>query len=296
MAQPGGAGGRPRGGRVQASPSASSPPGASDLDGWSKRREFIQLLGASLALTGGRLPPPQPEDRPLRAPAARGDPGQRPALRDRLQPGGLRQRPAGRQPRRPPHQDRGQPRPPGHPGRHQRLRAGAAPRPLRSDSARQLTPQGAADRLARLLADAGPRSAELANDGGARLRFLVEPELVAADRRPARAHPAEASPRPSSSPTRRWPRTARPRAPGSRSASRSRPSTTFGQADVILSLDSDFLTDGPEQIRLHRQFSARPRARRDDEPALRGRALPRPPTGSHGRPPAARAAARRWSP
>ena len=105
-----------------------------------------------------RCAKPQPEDRSVRAPARGAGARERAALRDRVRPRRLRQRPAGREPRGAPDQDRGQPGAPADAGRDQLVRPEADPRPLRRRS-RQADPAG----------DAPARLADVpGRDGGAR--------------------------------------------------------------------------------------------------------------------------------
>jgi molybdopterin-containing oxidoreductase family iron-sulfur binding subunit len=122
------------------------------------------------------------------------------------------------------------------------------------DRARQLSHKGQPIAWKGLLAQMAARAVELGKDGGARLRFLVEPSsspLIGE----LRARMLSKFPK---AKFVSWSAVApEGEAEGARLA--------FGKpleaqhdlekAEVILSLDSDFLTDGPEQIRLHRQFS-----------------------------------------
>ena len=69
---------------------------------------------------------------------------------------------------------------------------------------------------------------------------------------------------------------------------RAKRSTTFSQADVVLSLDADFLGPGPAQLAYSRAFAERRRVRSaedDDEPPVRARGSP-DDHRQYGRPPA----------
>ncbi len=127
------------------------------LEEYSGTPEFAEMLGprvpaARFRVGRGRQPPTLPRalrrlalprgplglrqaaargNRPLRE-AARGDrPGPAAVLRDRRDALRLRDGATRREPRRPPDEDRGQPRPPGEPRRDGRFLAGARPVPLR---------------------------------------------------------------------------------------------------------------------------------------------------------------------
>ncbi len=76
----------------------------------------------------------------------------------------------------------------------------------------------------------------------------------------------------SSSATPRCRATAPSTGPSWRSAARWCRATASTEASVILSLDSDFLDDGPEQTRLSREFAARREPSARHEPPLRRRA------------------------
>ena len=172
---------------------------------------------------------------------------------------------------------------PDHPAvarRHRRLRPGRDPRPLRP----------------RPLADGAVLRARSAP--GPSFRAALRDALAHAEGQ-GRARACASSPAPSPRP--RWPPRCRrcsrsfPEAqwhtyepagrdnaragarPGLRRAGRAR-SYHFDQADVILSLDADFVGSGPGEPAAHprvRDAAARStrRARPDDEPALRGRGL-----------------------
>ena len=233
-------------------------------------------MGASLALAGITACTRQPagEDRPLRPPARRARPGQAAVLRDRDDARRRRHRPAGREPRRAADQDRRQPAASRQPRRHRRLRAGGDARPLRSRS----------------LADADQHRRDPAVVG------VPRRDPRGARRRSSRCRAPACASSPSRSARRRWPRRSatcsrafRPRSwhqwdPASRDNARAgaqarvrrvrrRAVPASISADVILSLDADFLGGGPGSLRYARDFAARrrPEARRPDEPALRAR-------------------------
>ena len=109
------------------------PEQASMFEDPKGRREFLTLMGASLALAGLTACTKQPEEKIL--PYVRQPeelvPGPAALLRDRRRPRRLRARHPRREPRGPADQDRGQPRPPGEPRRDRRLRPGPRARPLR---------------------------------------------------------------------------------------------------------------------------------------------------------------------
>ncbi len=96
----------------------------------------------------------------------------------------------------------------------------------------------------------------LAADGGRQAALPGRAERLAAARPTCARASCSGFPRPSSSPSRRWPPTASSRGRSWRSGARSSRGTTSAQREVILALDADFLTDGPEQVRLSRQFAA----------------------------------------
>jgi molybdopterin-containing oxidoreductase family iron-sulfur binding subunit len=122
--------------------------------------------------------------------------------------------------------------------------------------ARELTSKGLPLAWRSLIGRIAERSETLARDGGRQAAIPGGAELVAAHRRSARAHPG-ALPQ---GEVRLVLAGGRRRRRGGRPArlrqGRSRPRHDLSRAEVILSFDADFLTDGPEQIRLHRQFSA----------------------------------------
>jgi molybdopterin-containing oxidoreductase family iron-sulfur binding subunit len=234
---------------------AEFPPGADQLEG-VPRRDFIQLLGASLAVTGTACTRPYQKIVPYVRRPPEVTPGN--ALHfatahslDGFSSGLLVDSHAGR-----PTKIEGNPDHPETQGAtsvlDQALPMGLYDQARAKDLRRRGTPLA----WRSLLGVIAERSAELAKDGGAKLRFLVEPSSspLHAD---LRARILDRFPRAkfvSYSPV-----AAEGEAEGARLAFGSplEAQHDLRRADVILSLDADFLTDGPQQIRLHRQFSAR---------------------------------------
>jgi MoCo/4Fe-4S cofactor protein with predicted Tat translocation signal len=230
-------------------------PGASELDG-VPRRDFIQLLGASLALTGAACTRPQQKIVPYVRRPVEVTPGN--ALHfatayslDGFGSGLLVDSHSGR-----PTKIEGNPDHPDTLGAS-RVLDQALPLGLYDpDRARQLRHKGHPLAWRSLLALLAERGDELAKDGGARLRFLVEPTSspLLAD---LRARILERFPR------ARFVAYSSVAPDGESDGARlafGRPLEAqhdLSKADVIVSFDADFLADGPEQIRLHRQFSAR---------------------------------------
>ena len=138
----------------------------------------------------------------------RRDPERRRALRHGGLPRRLRRRRGGREPRGPPDQDGGQPRPPGQPRRRRPPRAGHHPRPLRP-AAGSPASGATASRWPGAPSSASSRRwpASLAKDGGARLRVLAEPTSSPTAGRPARRGSWPASPGPASTAGARSPTT-----------------------------------------------------------------------------------------
>jgi MoCo/4Fe-4S cofactor protein with predicted Tat translocation signal len=232
------------------------PPGASRMEeGSANRREFVQLLGASMALTGAACMRPNQKIVPYVRKPPEVTPGN--ALHfatayslDGFASGLVVDSYTGR-----PTKVEGNPEHPETIGAttvfDQALPMGL----YDPDRARQLTHKGQSISWRELLGHLAKRGADLALDGGAKLRFLVEPSsspLIGE----LRARILQKFPKAkfvSYSPV-----AAEGEAEGARLA--------FGKplelqhhlehAEVILSLDADFLTDGPQQIRLHREFSA----------------------------------------
>jgi MoCo/4Fe-4S cofactor protein with predicted Tat translocation signal len=241
--------------RLQAAQS-EFPTGASELkeDG-ANRREFVQLLGATMALAGAACTRPNQNIVPYVRKPPEVTPGN--ALHfatayslEGFGSGLLVDSHTGR-----PTKIEGNP---DHPETLGATNVFEQALPLNlydPDRARQLTHKGLPIAWRGLLAHLATRSAELAKDGGARLRFLVEPSsspLIGE----LRGRILQKFPKAkfvSYSPV-----AAEGEAMGAL--------LSFGKpleaqydlkdAEVILSLDADFLTDGPQQIRLHRQFSA----------------------------------------
>ena len=269
------------------------------------RREFLTLMGASLALAGLTACTKQPEEKIL--PYVRQPeelvPGPAALLRDRRRPRRLRARHPRREPRGPADQGRGQPRPPGEPRRDRRLRPGPRARPLRPRPLEdRALPRRGPDlgRLPRRAARARSRSRR--RRAGAGLRFLTgrvtSPTLAAQMAGVLAAFPQA-----------KWVSWE----PAGRDNARAGAVLAFGepveaqyrfdQADVVLSLEADFVASHPASLRLVREFAARRKVERreaGDEPALRGRGLAhadrrlrRPPPGRCAAP-RSRASPARW--
>ena len=234
---------------------AEFPPGAEHLEG-VERRGFMQLLGASLALTTTACYRPTQKIVPYVRRPPEVTPGK--ALHfatayslDGVASGLVVDSHSGR-----PTKVEGNPDHPETIGATTVFDQ-ALPLGLYDDSrAREITYKGQPVAWRSLLAQIAQRSEELAKDGGARLRFLVEPSsspLIGDLRARILARFPQAR-------FISWSSVA---ADGISEGTR----LAFGRplearhdltrAQVILSLDADFLTDGPEQIRLHRQFSSR---------------------------------------
>jgi MoCo/4Fe-4S cofactor protein with predicted Tat translocation signal len=231
------------------------PPGASLLEG-VPRRDFMQLLGASLAVTGTACQRPTQKIVPYVRRPPEVTPGN--ALHfatafslDGFGSGLLVDSHAGR-----PTKVEGNPDHPDTLGAT-RVLDQALPFGLYDPQrARQLRRRGHPLAWRSLLASIAERSAAMAGDGGAKLRFLVEPSsspLLAdlrgriLDRFPRARFVAFSSV------------ASEGEGEGARLAFRQtlEAQHDLRRGDVILALDADFLADGPEQIRLHRQFSAR---------------------------------------
>ena len=224
------------------------------------RRTFLKLMGASLALAGVTACTRQPPEKivPYVRQPEELVPGQAAVLRDRDAARRRRHRPARREPRRAADQDRRQPAPSRQPRRDRRLRAGGDSRPLRSrpladadaTSARSARGRRSSARSARRSTAQQPlqgrrpshpdRVGQLADAGGA-------------DPRAARALPVGAG--------------GISGIPASRDNARAGAKLAFGeyvdaqyrfeQADVILSLDADFLGCGPGCAALRARFRRR---------------------------------------
>ncbi len=231
------------------------PPGASELDGVS-RRSFVQLLSASAALAGGvacqrpnhkivpfvRRPPEVTPGNPLHFATAYSLEG--------FGSGLVVESHSGR-----PTKIEGNPDHPDTAGATNSIEQALILNLYDHNRARQIRHKGEPAAWKSLLAELATRSQTLAADGGAKLRFLVEPSAspLLADLR-ARI-------------LLRYPKAkfvsyssvaAEGQSEGARLAF-GRPlevRNDLSQAAVIVSLDADFLVDGPEQIRLARQFAA----------------------------------------
>ena len=218
-------------------------------------------MGASLGLAGVTACTRQPrgDDRPLR-PSARGDhPGQAALLRDRDDARRRRHGSARREPRRTPDEDRRQPGSSRQPRRHRCLRQAAILDLYDPDRSRAVTNLGEirpwADFLAiirNVLAAQEPRQ-------GAGLRILTRISQLA-DARRADSRAADTAP------DRRSGTDGIPPAPIALTSARAWPSvkswrrsTEFDQADVIVSLDCDFLGGEPGRLRYARDFASRRR-------------------------------------
>ena len=243
-------------------------------------------MGASLALAGvhGLHAPAGREDRSLR-PAARGaHPRQAAVLRHGDDARRRRHRPARREPRGAADQDRGQSRAPGQPRRDRRLRAGGDPRSLRSRSrARRDQPRRDPPVAGVPRHDARRRSSAQEPLQRRRAAHPHRDGHLADARRPDPGAPRALSR--GASGTSGIPRRAtRPRrAPSWPSARCVDAHYHFDQADVILSLDADFLgVAAPASLRYARAVRRAPpaRRRRSDEPALRASRRMPTPTGS----------------
>jgi MoCo/4Fe-4S cofactor protein with predicted Tat translocation signal len=240
---------------LQAAARREFPPGASELEG-VPRRDFIHLLGASLALTGAACTRPNQKIVPFVRRPPEVTPGN--ALHfatastlDGYASGILVDSHSGR-----PTKIEGNPDHPDSIGASRVLDQAQLMSLYDPERAKQLRHRGRPLAWRSLLAVIAERGEALTRDGGAKLRFLVEPcsSPLLADLR--------------SRILERFPRAkfvAYSSVDGEGEAEGS--NLAFGRflearhdlarADVILSLDADFLADGPEQIRLHRQFSAR---------------------------------------
>ena len=222
------------------------------------RRSFLQILGASTALAGPLgLQAAAGADGLLRQAPGRRDPERGHPLRLGRLPRRLRRGGGGREPRGPPHQDGGQP---GHPaslggaGLHELATILDLYDPHRLAGVRPPRPAGGVERPAceELAALAGV----LAKDGGARLRVLAEPTSspTLAD---LRARLLARFPR---ARVDSW-------GPVADDAARQGTALAFGRpldpeyrlagADVILSLDADFLATEGDHLRQARDFASR---------------------------------------
>ena len=227
------------------------------------RRHFLSLMGASLALAGLRLlhqTGPAGEDRSLRQSAARNRAGGAPLFCDDEPFAGRRvglfvESHMGR-----PTKIEGQPRPPGEPGRNEHLSSGVDPDAVRSRPlAKRHVPRPHAD------LERGPAALRggLGNgrkNGGAAVRILSEP-ILRLRCGAARATFAKSLPK------AKWhvyePIHADARLEAIRLAFGQDLNChyDFKQADVVLSLDEDFLGCGPGNLRGIADFISRRRVR-----------------------------------
>jgi Fe-S-cluster-containing dehydrogenase component/anaerobic selenocysteine-containing dehydrogenase len=233
---------------------AEFPAGASQLEG-ANRREFVTLLGATMAAAGVACTRPNQKIVPYVRKPPEVTPGN--ALHfatayslDGLASGLIVDSHVGR-----PTKVEGNPDHPETIGATTVLDQALPLGLYDPDRARQLLHKGQPIAWRALLARVAGRSAEMAKDGGARLRFLVEPSSspLIGD---LRARILQRFPK------AKFVSYSAVAPEGEIEGAR----LAFGKpleaqydlkhAEVILSLDSDFLTDGPQQIRLHRQFSA----------------------------------------
>ncbi len=230
------------------------PPDADTLDETS-RRGFIHLMGASLALTGAACTRPNQKVVPYVKQPPEVTPGN--ALHfatayalEGYAMGLLVDSHSGR-----PTKIEGNPDHPDSLGATS-VYEQALPLGLYDDHrAKQLAHKGQPLAWRSFLAHIAGRGIELAKDGGAKLRFLVEPStspLVAE----LKGRVLQKFPK------AKFVSFSAVASDGAAEGAR----LAFGKplearhdltkAQVILSLDADFLTDGPEQVRLHREFSA----------------------------------------
>ena len=230
----------PRGARPEFPEGADLPPTG------VARREFMQLLGASLALAA-----PPPATRPGRrssptSAASRDDAGQPPALRLGLLPGAtapaLLDSHAGR-----PIKVEGNPQHPvnlGAAGIFEQAFLLSLYDPQRARELRHRRDPRSPAHLRRGLARHRPSGLRRT---GARVRFLTEPNSspVLGD---LRSRIQQRLPNARFLPTPPSPRTPPARAPRRCSAARSTRGYDFSKADVVLSLDADFLESRPANL------------------------------------------------
>ena len=295
LAEPGGAGGRRR--SSWSSCTASSREQASEFDDPAGRRQFLKLMGASLALAGLTGCTRQPEEKIVPyvqraggawSPAGRSSSRPRVARR-RLRQGVLVESHMGR-----PTKIEGNPEHPASLGATDAFGAGGDPRPLRPRPLADADVPAArsAPGATFVAAHQAPRSTRSARSGGAGLRILTEtvtsPTLAAQ----MRGAPAASSRRRS---WHQW-------EPVGRDSARAGALLAFGRAGgrrsyrlrprptSILSLDADFLSDGPAQRpRTSRDFAAPAQLDGGRTTMNRLYAVESTPslTGRHGRPPPA---------
>ena len=235
-------------------------------------------MGASLALAGVTACTRQPAEKivPYVRQPEELIPGKPLFFATAMPLGGVGDRAAGRKPRRAADEDRRQPAAPEQPRRDRRLRAGRDPRPLRSRSLADAD-QPRRDSSVVGVSRRDPRGADGA--AAAQGRRPPHPDRVGqlADARRRRSASCSRASRPRNGISGIRP-AARTRAPARswRSAEYVDAQYRFDQADVILSLDADFLGCGPGSLRYAREFAARrrPEAGRSHEPALRVESMP----------------------
>lgn len=240
---------------LQAAARHEFPKGADQLDGVS-RRNFVQLLGASLAVSGGaacyrpnqpivpyvRRPPEVTPGNPLHFATAFALEG--------FGHGLVVESHAGR-----PTKIEGNADHPDSGGAASVIDQALVQGLYDNDRSRQIRWEGQPVAWRTALAAITEMTSALETDGGAKLRFLVEPSTspLVGDlkqrilRRFPKAKFVYYSPVASDGALE-----------GARLAFGRPldPRHDLGSARVILSLDDDFLADGPEQLRLHREFSA----------------------------------------
>ena len=253
------------------------------MDRPGQRRRFLTLMGASLALAGlggcSRAGTAR-EDRALRPAAGRVVPGKPLFFATAMPLARLRDRRAGREPRGPADQDRGQPAAPRQPRRDRRRSPRRRPDLYDPDRSQAVTHRGAIRAWdgVRLVARLCDGNADRRGEG-AGLRILTEtvtsPTLGGAARRQLLQ---------GAFPQANWHRVraGRPRQRSTAARARLRRAgqhrlPTSSKADVVLSLDADFLAAGPARCATRATSATRRRVRRrragrrDDEPALRRR-------------------------
>ena len=244
----------------------SSPPARFDAPKGFARRDFLQLMGASVALAGPR--PPAPRSRwSGSSPTPRPRTGWCPAIRcttpRRWCTTGIGLRRPRHQLGGPPGEGGGQPAPIRCPGARPAPHAQAELASL-YDPFRARVLQGARRRpqLARLpRVDAGGRAAAWEKDGGAGLRFLLAPQQLAPHRASLRRRILQRFPK---ARFHAWSAIAaghgvRRHRAGVRQAARAA-LYDFEKADIVLSLDADFLEAAPRHLDLEPQLRQPPRA------------------------------------
>ena len=232
-------------------------------------------MGASLALAGFNACTRQPAEKivPYVRQPEEIIPGRPLFFATAMTLGGVAHRPAGREPRRAPDENRRQSAAPGQPWRRGRVRAGGGPRPVRSrpradaDESRRDSPLVGVPRR-------GPRRRSPRSSRSKAPAFASSPNRSARRRSPHRSATSSRAFRRRNgiSGIRRAAKTPAP-ARSSPSASTSERSTTSIKADVILSLDADFLSlrSGQPALRARFRRAAAARRCRAYEPPVRDR-------------------------